>query len=345
MSEVVPHKGRPSPPGGRLGFRSKPQAIAFVPGDRPQLEFATGRRCQTTCLGCQDAPCMELTAADVSGTNANLEEFPQDPSREVCPVDAMAWDRVTYGPNIDADKCIGCGLCAVRCPYGAIGLRHGLATVEKQDPDGITKFAETQDRPHDAIERRGAVGGPEERFARRLPQIAARLGDIQRSRMTRNMLLACGIGARARRKGDTNVRMDAVLDFPSGRIGVLELEASDAVLESPRALLEDIAVLHGRFNVPKEVIVPISIVAVLPNLRAEYYRVIDDISNVLNIHCRTLTLGAVCIMMWRFQPLPELANGLFATSAGRVDLRASLAMVDPDFPRKEPYPGAYRPAK
>ena len=345
MSDVVAHKGRPSPPGGRLGLRGKPQAITFMPAGQPHLELAHGRRHQPTCLGCQDAPCMELDKSDLSGKGANLEEFPQDPSREVCPVEAMAWDRITYGPNIDTDKCIGCGLCAVRCPYGAIGLSDGVAIIQKSDPDAITVPVETQNPSHDVIPRRGALGGPEAPFVRQLPEIAAGLGDLQRSRMTRNMLLACGIRASTRRKGDTNVRMDAILYFSSGRIGVLELETSDAALESPRALLEDIAVLHGRFKVPKENIVPISIVAVLPNLRAEYYQVIDDISSVLQIRCRTLTLGAVCLLMWRFRAVPEFVDEAFTTSVGSVDLGPSLATLDSDFPRREPYPGAYRPAK
>ena len=38
--------------------------------------------------------------------------------------------------------------------------------------------------------------------------------------------------------------MDGLLMFASGQIGVLEIETSSNVLESPRALLEDIAVLQ-----------------------------------------------------------------------------------------------------
>ena len=116
------------------------------------------------------------------------------------------------------------------------------------------------------------------------------MDDIRRSRMVRNVLLACGVGASMRRKGDTNVRMDGVLRFASGQIGVLEFEAT-ATLESPRALLEDIAVLHGRFNIPISDIVPVSVVTTLPNRRAEYYQVMDDISKVLDINCRTITFG------------------------------------------------------
>ena len=346
MSDVVPHKGRPSPPGGRLGYRDEPLALTFTPTSQPELHFAGGIPHRTTCLGCQDAPCMKHTEADINPRSPNLTDFPRDPSREICPADAMTWDRDAYGPTIDVDKCIGCGLCAVSCPYGAISLSpDGVAIVHKQDPDGIAIPVATRDRPHKLLPRHGTLGSRDMPFARQLPAITAGLGDIQRSRMVRNMLLACGISASMRRKGDTNIRMDGVLHFASGHVGVVELETSDAVLESPRALLEDIAVLHGRFDVPMDEIVPVSILAALPNLRAEYYQVIDDISSVLKIHCRTLTLGALCLLMWRFRELPDLTSDLFTTNAGSVDLLSSLSTLDPDFPLEEPYPGAYRPAK
>ena len=289
---------------------------------------------------------MELAEPDSNPYGPSLPDFPRDPSRDVCPVDAMRWNQVAYGPMIDANKCIGCGLCAVSCPYGAIGLSSdGTAVVQEQDP-AITMPVTAQDQSHSRLPRHGALGDPAMPFVRRLPSIMARLADIPRSRMTRNMLIASGISARTRRKGDTNVRMDGVLNFVSGAIGVFELEASSAALESPRALLEDIAVLHGRFHVPMDDIVPVSIVAELPNVRAEYYQVIDDISSVLNIQCRTLTLGLLCLLMWRFRSLPDLkASDLFTTQAGTVDLHRSLVVIDPYFPAEEPYPGAFRPAK
>lgn len=352
MSDVIPLRDRPSPPGGRLAYRNDPVSITFSPNSQPQLCFADGTQHPASCLGCQDAPCMELAEADASVGDRNLPHFPQDPSGEVCPVDAMTWNRVVYGPIIDADKCVGCGLCAVSCPYGAIALSQedGVAVVRGHDSD-ITMPVPAAGRsrtPHClSLPRLGALGDSGTPFARQLPAITAQLGDIQRSRMVRNMLIACGVNARTRRKGDTNIRMDGVLHFISGAIGVFELETGSTALESPRALLEDIAVLHGRFGVHKEEIVPVSIIAELPNVRAEYYQIIDDISCVLNIRCRTLTLGSLCLLMWRFGTLPDLkANDhLFTTQADAVDLHRALLTLDSNFPSDEPYPGAFRPAK
>ena len=320
-----------------------PTAIVYEPNLEPELRFDQGETQTPSCLACPDAPCMELTAAEFAPAQG-LQDFPQDPSRRVCPTDAMAWDNLTLAPSIDEDQCLGCGLCAVRCPYGAIGLAaDGKARVQLRDPDRTTVPGTAPDGPHILLPKHGHLADQSALFVRNLPGVAARMDDIRRLRMVRNMLLACGVGASMRRKGDTNVRMDGVLRFASGQIGVLEFEAT-ATLESPRALLEDIAVLHGRLDIATTDIVPVSIVTALPNRRAEYYQVMADISKVLDINCRTITLAALCLLSWSFRELSDI-SGLFQASGTSVDLFGSLSQLDPGAPAKEPHAGAYRPAK
>ena len=71
---------------------------------------------------------MELEAQP--SLDDELGTFPSDPSRDVCPTDAINWDAAGEMPTIEAESCIGCGLCAVRCPYGAISLSpDGIAVV------------------------------------------------------------------------------------------------------------------------------------------------------------------------------------------------------------------------
>ncbi len=123
---------------------------------------------------------------------------------------------------------------------------------------------------------------------------------------------------------------------------------SVAVLESPRAILEDIAVLHGRYAMPVANIVPISIVLSLPNARSEYYKVIFDIHRVLDLQCHTLTVGALLVLLWNFGHLVGLPDNLFITEENGADLLASVAKTlgKAAFPIDgEPYPGALRTAK
>lgn len=345
MSDVVPHKQALRRQGRLRWFYADPEVILFAPGQAPEIQFADGSQRRASCLGCHDAPCMELTEAQLS-LGGTLGAFPGDPSRDVCPTDAIDWDQAGEVITIDTESCIGCGLCAVCCPYGAISIRSdGVALVEGADPDGITTIETGAVEQHVTTPRAGALGDLAEPFARKIPEILNRLTDTQGTRLARNMLAACGVAASMRRKGDTNIRMDGLLSFASEQIGVVELETGAAVLESPRALLEDIAVLHSRFGVPMADIVPVSVIGALPNVRAEYYQVIDDIVKVLDIQCRTLTIGALCLLMWRFGKLDGLDGDLFSTKAGATDLHSSLARLIPNLPAGEPYPGAYRPSK
>ena len=275
-----------------------------------------------------------------------LEKFPGSPSRDVCPTNAIDWDESVAAPNIDTEKCIGCGLCAIRCPYGAIVLSpQGVVLVQTGDLDSITTTKKDTIEPHVLMPRIGVLASLSAPFSRKMPKVIADLTEIQSTLLVRNMLAFCGVAASMRRKGDTNIRMDGLLRLSSGQIAVVELELGTAVMESPRALLEDIAVLHSRFDVSMKKIVPVSILGTLPNVRSEYYQVIDDISEVLKIQCRTLTVGVLCMLMWRFVKLDELERGLFTTKSGSTNLHTSLAQLIPGLPSEEPYPGAFTPSK
>jgi len=345
MSDVVPHKRAFSRTGRLRDLIASPKTITFTPNEKATIALSDGSSGFASCLGCHDAPCMELSDTQLS-LGGELSAFPGDPSRDVCPSKAIDWDEAGEVPVIEEERCIGCGLCAARCPYGAISLSEvGHAVVEASDPSNITTVRKEAGSSHETAKRKGALGEHTQAFAQNLPEIVGNLNDTQTTRLTRNMFVACGVATSMRRKGDTNIRMDGLARFASDQIGVIELETSAAVLESPRALLEDIAVLHGRFNVSLSEIVPISIIGAFPNVRAEYYQVIHDIENVLNVKCKTMTLGAICMVMWNGGSFEELSDDLFTTVPGSTDLYPSLAKLVPSLSDAEPYPGAYRPTK
>ena len=73
---------------------------------------------------------------------------------------------------------------------------------------------------------------------------------------------------------------------------------------------------------------------------------IDDIASVLDVKCRTLTLGVLILMMWEFVAIAELSDALFRTEAGDPNLANSLHELAPNLPLKgDPYPGCLRNAK
>ena len=345
MSDVVPHRKAIRHIGRLRSFRSDVDYLDFAPQRGTTVYMLDGSSGAATCLGCHDTPCIEINEADFS-LGGILSEFPGDPSRDVCPVNAIYWSIEETAPVVDPDVCVGCGLCATRCPYGAIRLtENGIATVETSDPDGITHPAVDNSTTHDEHTRQGALGTPQTPFARCIPDILISMTDTQATRLTRNLFTAIGVRANMRRKGDTNIRMDGLLRFGSGQIGVVELEVGSAVLESPRSLLEDIAVLHNRFDVPLSDIIPVSVIGSLPNVRVEYYQVIDDIEKVLNIRCRTFTIGSLCMLAWHFIELDGITGKAFTTAARDTDLYPSIKALCPNRNYEEPYLGAYRPPK
>lgn len=55
----------------------------------------------------------------------------------ICPVKAVSWTK-EKGLSIDAEKCIGCGMCIGTCPVGAISVGDG-EEIEK-DPKKIAEL-------------------------------------------------------------------------------------------------------------------------------------------------------------------------------------------------------------
>lgn len=272
-----------------------------------------------------------------------LDAFPGDPSRDVCPTRAIRWDDGKSAAFVVADDCIGCGLCISRCPYGAVSLTGSLAaSVETSDPAELVVVGAAKG-DHPDVKRSGQLATLDARAAANLPATVGALDDARTTLLVRNLLNEVGLNARTRRRGDTNMRIDAVGFSRSERPFVAEIETGAGVLESPRALLEDVAVLHSRYGYAVDGIDPVSVILSFPNVRSEYYQVIRDIEKVLGLRCRTITVGALVGLLWNCARLEGFDGDAFTVGAGTIDLADCLGVDDAKL--AEPYPGAFRPAK
>ena len=347
MSEIVPHARSLSSDRTRE-YREPLTSREFGDGFQPIVVRFPSAKGLGTCLGCQDAPCMSLTPEDLSLPEV-LRDFPGDPSRDVCPTGAIVWDVTSEFPLVEEDACIGCGLCVARCPYGAISLTSkAVAVVETRDPDRLTVQGQTTSTivDHPKTKLRGRIGRVGGQASKRMAELVEGLGSHLGTRFVRNLLIECGIDCRSGRPGDTNVRMDGVLATANGHFGAVEVELGGDALESPRELLEDVAVLHSRYGIPLERIDPVSVLTRLPNARSEYYRVIADIEVVLGLRCRTLTVGALLVLLWEAKGVSGFPGDLFLTSPDHTDLLSSMRRhLSLAIPQVPPYPGAYRPFK
>lgn len=347
MAEVIPHQKATAPAGRKKDYLSAVTSLDYGDGSAPvTVRLECGTTGLGTCLGCFDSPCMRLPPSAFTLHDA-LASFPGDPSTHVCPTEAISWNEEHDFIDIDRDLCIGCGACIALCPFGALSANEfGLASIETSDPSGISIGRQTTS-PHPDPVRTGRIASPNAESLRSLPAAIGKLNDRTKSLLVRSLFIACGVPCRIRRAGDTNIRMDGVIGISTEVSGVLEIELKAATsLESPRALLEDVAVLHNRFDIPAPGILPISCVLSLPNERSEYYSVVDDIEQVLGLRCRTVSLGALAVLAMHFVRITEFGDELFSTSQAASDLSASMKHLVPSLdPIAEPYPGAYSPLK
>ncbi|MBM3210439.1 hypothetical protein FJZ39_03835 [Candidatus Saccharibacteria bacterium] len=102
------------------------------------------------------------------------------------------------------------------------------------------------------------------------------------------------------RKGDVNERYDVLIDNPSGGYGIVtEVEIpSTAILDAPRNLLDDIAVLTNRRGVKTDNLIPLVMCWDFPNNRTDYWNVVKDIKDVLSIEIKTCSILALAVLAW-----------------------------------------------
>jgi carbon-monoxide dehydrogenase iron sulfur subunit len=127
-----------------------------LPIRRLFVEVADGQKMPLVCRHCKDAPCVA-----------------------VCSSGAMKQDPVTDIVDRDVEKCVGCWMCAMVCPYGVIGQQKGARVAVKCDRCG------SRDVPAcvDACPTRTLVFSEEEEFARLLrKEAAAKIARGYRSR-------------------------------------------------------------------------------------------------------------------------------------------------------------------
>lgn len=342
MSDFVVHKGRRAAGTFARHYGADVTDVHYEHGQRTVVTLADGRAGVGSCLGCGSAPCMEKDDSELTLFGA-LDAFPGDPGRDVCPTRAIRWDGDNSVTVVVANDCIGCGLCISRCPYGAISLADGqTASIETADPNELTVVGQANSE-HPKVKRSGQISRLDAPAATNLPASVGALDDARTTLLVRNLLNEVGLNARTRRRGDTNMRIDAVGFSRRGKPFVAEIETGAGVLESPRALLEDVAVLHSRYGYAVGGIDPVSVILSFPNVRSEYYQVIRDIEKVLGLRCRTITIGALVALLWNCARLDGFDGDAFTIGEGAIDLADCLGLDDAKL--AEPYPGAFRPAK
>lgn len=327
MQTILPQQNRSTEI--RLLERTLVKTIVRRPG-QPALLSDGKTEWTAACLGCADRPCMTYTAEELRFDA--VQDFPASAEDTVCPVGALSWDARQNRPEIAPALCIECGLCAARCPVSAIYFDNGFRV--SAESDGLLRLPDTpenQNRQREQIAALHTAAVTGSRFADCDAQVQRVYRKLQMQRydaqmqnlLVRNCLLGLGCRCVIRRRGDVNLRMDALFSC-GGKTGVAEIEFRQDALEPPRAILDDIAVLHARYGVDKRMILPLIVHLELPNARTGHWQVVGDIASVLGIRIRTVTLGAVLLLLWHGKCLDPGSDAAFLRLEHR-SLRAFLA--------------------
>lgn len=263
-------------------------------------------------------------------------EFPLDRDDNVCPTSAISWPHEADYPQIDQELCICCGICAARCPAFAIFLDAQGAhindsinnyflyategTHEDNAADVITLFSGIKETGSMLLESDSLIQRIYDRITFLLPSLDLQFPNL----LSRNLLSAVNLKSAMRRRGDNNLRMDLVFEQNEiSGIGEVELFAT-TLLDSPRDILDDVAILIARYEVNRKNIRPLIVSLGLPNQRSEYWQVIEDIARVLDIKIFSVTIGILMMMVWsRHKFLVESDDNLFVIP-GTYSLRQNV---------------------
>jgi Fe-S-cluster-containing hydrogenase component 2 len=245
--------------------------------------------------------------------SAAIKNFSSDPNRDVCPVGAIDWDSSNEVPSIDSAKCIGCGLCVMRCPIGAIGLVDDKAHVstipESEDNDfvSLVKISEQKDLHLAQISELPQIDSASPIYkddkVEEIVKAIAKLPEAQQKIAVRSALMISGISTTLTRKGDVHARADGLISTADGLRGPIEIEFGTDSLEAIRAILDDVAVLHSKFSIDLKDQDPLIVFHVLPRVRQGYWQVVSDIQEILGVRVHTVSLGGLMLLVWNSRRL------------------------------------------
>lgn len=248
------------------------------------LQYPDGPR-MSRCLRCLDEPCLRFTPAETGALRQ---------ATQVCPTDAIKHPRSLHGPVITAE-CVGCGVCAMRCPVGAIAVsdmaRAGATVHTAETGDLAYRVAS------DALEFFRARGD----LAKRLvwsERSASPLADLLWSRslplrqssfypLVAALFTVAGFPVWRPAQGDTNNRVDVILVDDEDSLPVEVKSASEVSVinvKSVQQALENKIVLDERAYLPSR---PSSSTLVVgyeyPPARSDVTELVEDIYSAYKI--------------------------------------------------------------
>lgn len=254
-----------------------------------------------TCVACESRYCMEYSDEEISPKK--FLEFEKNPTKRVCPTEAIRIGGNNM-PEIDSKSCVLCGLCVHRCPYAAIQfsirnktcfINHDLTILKEDTKVNQNKEIQKLKSLKVSIDFSKLTTSFANEYQKRIIKASKKRPDLSEI-IVRNTLINLGCKCATKPAGNNHIRTEFFAEIDD-KILVGESEITNAdTLSVCRRILDDISVLISRNGFVREDIYPLAIINGLPNKRTDYYEVITDISNILDVQIYTITYYILCIM-------------------------------------------------
>lgn len=291
---------------GVMGFYN-PCEVVFDSEKGNKIITADKKVFESACINCVHPRCMMLDKHEIECDL--FSELSHDVNLGVCPKDAIKVGMKRI--SIDGDKCIGCGLCATRCGLGAITIKAGIAKVsENESVEYMSLTEENMELQKvflsklETVNKSGNIIIESDEVIEKIYERLGQLSQEKQNIFVRNALIALGNKATLSRKGNVYQRMDGFYQNSKG-FGVIEIETGSEMLDVSRAILDDIAVVDSRYDLKKDDNQALAICLGFPNKRTDYWQVVKDIQVVTGVQIRTLTFGALLIMLWSLKSMED----------------------------------------
>lgn len=296
-----------------------------------RLTTAAGQRFASACLGCPDQRCARFSEGELGRETRVESPFAPDPA--VCPTNAI--NRSDDGVMVvDEDGCIGCGLCVVRCPVGAIHLdvKTAAARVERPGPANYERRVLTSDEfeahratianmtPPEVVPFRDA-SGVYTQIRRAAPMVEGAAGQRVLRLLARNTFLVTGAAARLKNVGDNNAAAELLVDA-GGDLLVIEVEPSTDVPDAVRRAVAGSAIAVARLGADLSEVSAAVVVPRLPNERVEYYRVAQNVYDRLGLVVYGVPLALLLLAVRAGGGALGSTLGHFCYVNGSVDVAA-----------------------